>query len=162
MRPIDRDRLTSALPRIAAIATGLFAGGLVLISTSVVGHWQQLPPDAFLGSFRGLSVQIGGPMRVLDLVATVATVATVVVTRQKRHRRWRWRLAAAIALLATIGMFFVYFLPTNDALQRGAVDVTAATSTLATWARVQWVRTAVGLFAFVASVHALTMREGDR
>jgi len=93
---------------------------------------------------------------------TLLTLASVAAAWQTQGPLGRWWLGAAVITLVERVMTFAYFIPGMLKLQRGQVSPGSNIRAAATrWARLNHVRSALSLAAWMAALRAFSLLAGD-
>ena len=150
--------LSRALARLAAVLSGLLAGGMVLIEIVLLPFWQGSSPAEFRawftahsGKIRALMVPLGGAAGAVGVAAAAAQVA-------EGRRSAPASVAAAGATAGVIAITVGVNEPANHRFTDGTLSDPETTDLLRRWARWHHARVALGLAAATAATLALTDR----
>src|SRR5262245_58162853 len=147
--------MATALMMLACFALGLLAGGMLVIGVSFVAFWKSLSPTDFQVWFASYSHLIGRLMLPLGAVSVAATVAALVAGWSGPVTRRRTLLLAALASIAVMVTYPIFFAATNASFERGGLSDSAVRSLLDRWATWHWIRTIFGFVGFGAALRAL-------
>jgi hypothetical protein len=149
------DLWVSALAVLAALVLGLSAGAMLTEGAVMVPHWRALPPEEFLrwyGDNASRLLMFFGP---LEIAGTVLALAAAVLCRLRRAAGIGLLAAAAVLALAVLVPFPIYFRDVNASFAVASIGSGWVGEELARWAAWHWIRTALGMGAFVAAVLAV-------
>jgi hypothetical protein len=143
----------SALAAVAAL--GLSAGAMLTEAVVLVSYWRSLPAEDFLAWFRDNDARLVaffGPLQVASLVLVV--LAAALAARSDRSGGPLLGLAALLTLVALL-FYPLYFRAVNASFATAAISPAAVPVALERWAAWHWLRTTIGIAAFVAGLLAL-------
>jgi len=143
--------LHDILSLVTITALGLFAGSLLTEDRILVPYWRTLSDEAFNDlhpTFGPILYRYYAPLTTL---AVLLAVANAIVAS------WGGGLDlgacfAAIILLATLGLYFVYFQGANAKFAAHALYGEALKQELGKWAAFHSVRTLAVIIAFIAAL----------
>jgi hypothetical protein len=142
---------------LSAATLGLSVGVMLTGSVVMVPFWRASEPTAFLSWFRDNAralALLAGPLQLGGLVlATAAAVSSIAAGSSTPERALT--LGAAFFALAVLAQYFLYFQAANASFVASSIQVQDVPAELARWAFWQWVRTGLGITAFVSSLLAL-------
>jgi len=143
--------LTVSVDVLAVIALGLAAGAMLAEGALLVPYWRSLPSQEFLVWYAANAsrlVAFFGPLEVA--AATFAATAAALACYQRRRGRHLF-VGAAMLAVSVLAMFVVYFRDVNASFATATIGLDRVAPELARWARWHWVRTVLGVAAFVAA-----------
>ena len=95
---------------------------------------------------------------VTTIPLTLLTLANLAVAWQSQGQRHEWWLSAAIITLVERILTFSYFIPTAIQLMRAETFPPAKAEAMASrWTKLNYVRAALGLIAWLAALKALSL-----
>jgi hypothetical protein len=154
-------RPVSATATAAVAVTSAFAGGGLLAQTVIVPTWRAMEPTAFLSHFGVYGPVTGATVFPFEAASVVLLgITTYRAVRSHRRGRLAWTLAT-VAMVGTLLLLPIYFVPTNLALLDPAFPPSAVPAELAAWYRWDWVRAGLGLASAVLACVALTAGSRD-
>ena len=140
--------------QVASVLFALLTGGMFLIAMGLVPYWQSVDPAEFTQVFNTSLPFVGGTMKNLTMVATLAIiVAAGLAFWQKLPGRY-WTTAAAACAVGMFIMVPIYFGAANPTLAGGAGSPTEITAELNRWGQMHWVRTILSLIGMFCAVRA--------
>lgn len=142
------------LCQIATTLFGLLAGGMVLISTGLVPYWRALTPTEFPQVFAASLPTVGGTMIVLTILGTGSMVLAAGLALWKKLPNRLWLSAGAAATLIMLVCVPIYFGAANTLLAGGTLPPDAIAAELATWQKMHWFRTIVGILGLFCAARA--------
>ena len=146
--------VTEALLWLFIINLGTVFGAGLYEARVVVPLWASAPP----GSLRSPESGRRFWAFVTTIPLTFLTLANLVAAWQAQGPRRAWWLTAVLVILVERGATFGYFIPTMLRLQRDPpLSETPVRATLARWARLNYLRNALTLVAWVAALKALSI-----
>lgn len=151
---LDRSRWRALLAGAAVAMTAAFAGGTLLVQLVIVPHWRALEPTAFLAHFAVYGPLTGSIQAPIEVVSALLLGICAVVIRPGRPA---WT-AATVAMVGTLVLLPIYFLPANFAMLDPAFPPAAVPDELAAWSSWNWLRLGLAVVAVVASCAALAAR----
>ncbi len=143
----------------AVVALGLSAGAMLTEAVVFVGYWRSLAPADFLAWFRDNEprlVSFFGPLQFAS--AALAAVAAALCGRRGGAGGVLLGVAALLAV-AAIALYPLYFRNANAGFATATIRPADVPTELARWASWQWVRTGIGVGAFVAALLAVRRRD---
>jgi uncharacterized membrane protein len=149
------DRIVNFFAFITVVVLGLSAGAMLTEAIVFVPFWQSLSPSEFLKWFaenEPLLVEFFGS---LQTISVILILVTTVLFWLRNHRG---KYLAAFALLLVIGviaLFFIYFQNVNASFVKATIAIDNVKSELAWWRFWQWVRTVLGIGAFVSAIFSI-------
>lgn len=147
--------LVSGLAMVAAVALGLSAGAMLAEGALLVPYWRALPPDAFLRWYAGNAARLLAFFGSLEIAATVLTLTAAVLCGVRRAAGIGSLVIAAALALAVLLPFPIYFRDVNASFAGATIAPDQVGEELARWAAWHWLRTVLGIGAFVAAVLAV-------
>jgi Domain of unknown function (DUF1772) len=151
----NRSVVTSTLMMLTCLVLGLLAGGMLVIGISFVSFWKSLAPSDFQAWFASYSHVIGWLMIPLGAGSVASTVTTLVACWSGPATRRRWLFIAALSASGVMVTYPIFFAGTNEAFVRGGLSDSAVRALLDRWAIWHWIRTGLGIVAFVAALRVL-------
>ena len=142
------------LQLLTSLILGLFVGSLLTEGMILVPYWRSLKPKDFLALHGTLGPQLFRYFAPLTIAATVIPAATFVYCCWVGVDGWIYSASVALIMLAILGMFFFYFKNANASFALGSVGVDGLPAELSKWSWWHWLRTVMGLIAFVLSLLA--------
>ena len=149
------------IPQIATTLYGLLAGGMILIATGLVPYWRAIDTAEFTTAFGTSLPTVGGTMIVLTILGTGLIVITAALAFWKSLPGRMFYAASALAALIMLVTVPLYFGAANPLLAGGTLSPEAITEELATWQRMHWFRTIVGVVGLFLAVRAGHADESD-
>jgi hypothetical protein len=143
----------------AVVALGLSAGAMLTEAVVLVSYWRSLAPQDFLSWFHDNDARLVaffGPLQVASVVLTAG--AAGLSAWAAPDRRTLFLGAAALLALAALALYPLYFREANASFATATVRPDDLPRALAGWAAWHWLRTAIGVGAFVAGL--LALRDG--
>jgi hypothetical protein len=140
---------------LAAAALGTFSGAMLTEGCVLIPYWRSLGPDAFFAWYRANGkrlVDFFGPLTWITALTSIAAGGASWWTHDPN--RW-YSLTAAIGMLTTVMMFFVYFEGANARFSAATVPAHQLPAVLARWAAWHWARTTLSLLALATGLLAL-------
>jgi len=135
------------------INLGIVFGAGLYEARIVVPLWASSPPESLRSPDSGRKFWAF----VTTIPLTLLTLATLVIAwNAKRPRRETWLAAAAVILVERI-LTFSYFIPTMLRLQRAGMPREEIRAGMALWTRVNYLRSALTLIAWLAALRALSL-----
>jgi hypothetical protein len=138
----------------AAVLLGLTSGAMLLIGTSLIPYWENLPAAAYRTTFGAMD--LGRTMLVLGGSAFLVTFAALVLVVREPSARRKWIALAAICwAIPSLAYPFIYE-PLNLRIA-GAATLSPAEvmALLHRWRILHWLRIAFGLTSFVSMIAAI-------
>jgi hypothetical protein len=148
--------LTRPLAVLAAVYSGLLAGGMVLIEVVLVPFWRGTSPAEFRRWFTTHSDRIRtlmGPLGAGAALLSAASAATDVVGGRRPPAP---SLISAAATASVVGITLTVNEPANHRFTGGALSDPETSDLLRTWDRAHRVRVALGVLATVTATVAAT------
>ncbi len=151
--------LCGLLLLLSAGAIGVYAGTMLTEGSVLVPHWQSLAPAAFFDWYAANDerlVGFFGPVTTLAALLALGAALAAFITRHPA--RWS-ALAAAVLMLGTVSMFFVYFAEANARFSAASIPAESLPDELARWAAWHRTRTVMAVVALVAALIPLHRRD---
>lgn len=143
------------LQLISSGILGLFVGALLAEGALLVPYWRTLPADKFFSLHKEYGPRLYSFYAPLTIAATMLAVTTAIVCLLTFHSgRWSSLVVGILAVLM-VAIYFFYFKHANAKFAAASISAAELPIELARWAIWHWVRVAVGLLAFIASLIAL-------
>lgn len=140
---------------LSAGVLGLFIGALLAEGSLLVPYWRSLLPDNFFALHKEFGPRLYRFYAPLTIAATVlALVAAITTVATAYPGRWS-AVAASLLSLSMIAIYFFYFQQANAKFAAASISATELPAELARWAFWHWVRVAIGIIAFAASLLAV-------
>ena len=135
------------------INLGIVFGAGLYEARIVVPLWASSPPESLRSPDSGRRFWAF----VTTIPLTLLTLASLVAAwHAPAPRRESWLVAAVVVLVERIATFS-YFIPTMLRLQRAALPQADVRARVALWARLNYLRSALTLVAWLAAMKALTL-----
>jgi hypothetical protein len=148
--------ITSIFGFLAVIVSGLSTGAMLTGAMVVVPFWRSISAAEFLTWFAANADRMQfyfGPLQ----VATIVVTATSAILFGIGGRSGTALLSVAAVLAVTVlATYPLYFRAANTSFVSATIPIAEVPAELARWAAWQWVRTAIGLVAFVFAVLGVT------
>lgn len=129
----------------ATVLIGLYAGSLLTEAMILVPYWMRMQPAEFFSLHGTLGPKLFGYYAPLTGLAVASAVLAGLFGSTLKI------LAAALCLSALI-IFFIYFKKANASFAAHSLKNEDLEAELTRWASWHWLRTAVVIVAFIASV----------
>jgi hypothetical protein len=139
----------------AVVALGLSAGAMLTEAVVLVSSWRSVAAEDFLAWFRDNDARLVafyGPLQVTSLVLVVVAAALAVGSGRPGST---WLIVAAVLTLIALAFYPLYFRTVNASFAAGTIGAADVPGALARWASWHWLRTAIGIAAFVAGLLAV-------
>ena len=149
------DKISSLVAFVAVVILGLSAGAMLTEATVFVQFWQSLSPSGFLKWFaenEPLLVQFFGSLQTASVILILVT--TILFWIQGHHGKYLAGLSTLL-VVAVIITFFLYFQKANANFVTANIALDEVKYELSRWAFWQWIRTALGIGAFVSAISAV-------
>jgi hypothetical protein len=147
--------ITSILAYLAVVVSGLSSGAMLTGAAVLVPFWRSIAATEFLAWFVANADRMEfyfGPLQAGTIILTVAGVILFGIG----HRAGTALLAtAAVLAVAVLATFPMYFRSANASFVAASIPVGEVPAELARWALWQWVRTVLGVLAFIFSMLAV-------
>ncbi len=147
------------LPVLAAVSSGLLAGGMVLIEVVLVPFWRGTSPADFRRWFTAHAHRIRAVMIPLGMGAGVASTVSTSGQLTGHGRSSRASATATAATLGVIAITVAVSEPANHRFTAGELTDSETRDLLQKWARWHHVRVVLGLAATVAATTAILKRK---
>jgi hypothetical protein len=158
--PSSTDRVATAVALAAVVALGLSAGAMFTEAAFFAPYWRSLPAEEFLAWFAANAQRLFDFYGPLEIVTTVLVVAAAASSRYRRRAGAAWFAAAAVLSLLVLALFPLYFQAANASFATRSIAAADVAAELARWSNWQWLRTALGIAAFLTALLAIR-KEGD-
>jgi len=137
------------------INLGIVFGAGLYEARMIVPIWASSPPE----SLRSADTDSGRKFWAFTttIPLTLLTLANIVAAWGAQGDRRGWWLAAVIIILGERLLTFSYFIPTIVRLQRASMPQAQIKDALLRWARVNYLRNALTLVAWLAALRALSL-----
>jgi len=136
---------------------GIVFGAGLYEARIVVPLWASSPPESLRSPDSGRKFWAF----VTTIPLTLLTLASLVAAWHAQGPRREWWLVAAIVILVERISTFSYFIPTMVRLQRAALRQAEVKARVTQWARLNYLRSALTLVAWLAAMKALTLPTGQ-
>ena len=143
------------LQLLTSLILGLFVGSLLTEGMVLVPYWRSLKPETFLALHGTLGPRLFRYFAPLTVAATLIPAATFVYCGLVGAEGWIYSASVAAIMLAILGIFFYYFKSANASFASGSVGVVGLPAELSRWSNWHWLRTIMGIVAFVLSLVAI-------
>ncbi len=143
----------------ATVILGLSAGSMLNEAVVLVSFWRSISAQDFLDWYAGNAGRLSGYYGPLQVAAALMTIVAAVLYRVPRRAGSGLLTLAAILAVIPLGMFFVYFKSVNESFAAATIDLAEVPAALASWGFWQWVRTAIGIGAFVVALAGVRARD---
>ncbi len=145
--------LTHLITIITVITLGLSSGAMLTEAVVLVGYWRSLPPQEFLNWFKSnepLLTSFFGTLQILSLVLTVISIGLF----RYLHRSTSIFLVSVVFSVLVLATYFLYFKGVNTSFLEGTIKLDMVANELIVWGLWQWIRTALGVGAFITAILA--------
>jgi hypothetical protein len=143
------------LQLLTSLILGLFVGSLLTEGMILVPYWRSLKPETFLALHGTLGPRLFSYFAPMTVAATLIPAATFIYCCLVGADGWIYSASVAVIMLAILGIFFYYFKSANASFASGSVGVEGLPAELGRWSKWHWLRTIMGLVAFVLSLVAI-------
>ena len=140
---------------LTSLTLGLFVGSLLTEATILVPYWRSLKPDTFLKLHGTLGPQLYRYFAPLTVIATLLPAATAIFCVWVGTGTWVYSVVVAVFMMMILSIYFFYFKEANASFESGSVGVDGLPAELRRWSNWHWLRTVIGLGAFLVSLLAL-------
>lgn len=141
----------TALPHFTAFSLGLFSGAMFLIALGLGRYWNSLPPLQYRESFQVMGPYLG---RMMVPLLTVSVLSAALTTFTNRRSRLHW--TAFVLIMTIVPLYTFIHGPINnqllDTTVLGGVEISSLRERWYFW---HWVRTVLGIGAFLAALRCL-------
>ncbi|TGL24456.1 DUF1772 domain-containing protein [Leptospira yanagawae] len=140
---------------LAVILLGISAGASLAEEVLLVPFWESMSPTDFYKWYEeheSKLVAFYSPLQIWSAVIVLMGFVLLIVRRESNS--WMM-LVATICSLAVLGTFFIYFKNANTAFLAGVMDAEQFKTAMKTWSHWQWIRIALQMGAFCATIYAL-------
>jgi hypothetical protein len=134
------------------ITLGIASGAGLYEARIVVPIWASAPPASLRSPDSGREFWAFVTTAPLSLL----TIGSLIAASRGQGARYQWWLVATIIALADRLATFSYFIPTLLRLQRASASRVEIVARLARWIRLNHVRNALTLLAWMAAMKALS------
>jgi hypothetical protein len=148
----DQMDLADVLLWLFVVNLGIAVGAGLYGARIVVPLWAGSPPESLRSPDSGRTFWAF----VTTIPLTLLALARLVAVGHARGPRREWWLVAAIVILVEKISTFSYFIPTMLRLQRATMPQAEVEARVAQWARLNYMRNALTLVAWLAAMKALT------
>ena len=148
--------LIESLELSSAFSLGLLVGSLLTEAVILVPYWRAMDASDFLRLHSTLGPNLFRYFAPLTILATVVPVITVIAMLVTATPINRLSLLSATLVLSMLAIYFAYFKGANEKFKKGSVGVDGLPAELGRWAAWHWIRVALGIGAFIASLLAIT------
>ena len=152
------DRCSTLVALAAVIALGLSAGAMLTEAVILVSYWRTLPAHDFLRWFGENEPRLVAFYSPLQITSVCLTAAAAGLFRFRLRMGSGLLIMSVLLAVAVLATYFVYFKEANAGFVAGTIGPEKVADELARWARWQWIRTAIGVSAFIAGLVALQQR----
>jgi len=139
----------------AVVALGLSAGAMLTEAVVLVSSWRSMAAEEFLAWFRDNDARLVafyGPLQVTSLALVVVAAGLM---GGAGRRGSAWLILAALLTLIALAFYPLYFRGVNASFAAATISAADVPDALARWASWHWMRTGVGIAAFVAGLLAV-------
>jgi hypothetical protein len=140
---------------LTSLILGLFVGSLLTEGMILVPYSRSLKPETFLALHGTLGPRLFRYFAPLTVAATLIPTVTFVFCYWVGAEGWAYSAIVAAIMLAILGIFYYYFKSANASFASGSVGVEGLPAELNRWSNWHWLRTIMGLVAFVLSLVAI-------
>jgi hypothetical protein len=145
------------LQTLTSLILGLFVGSLLTEGGILVPYWRSLKPESFLSLYGTLGPHLERYFAPLTVAATLIPTITFVFCYWVGAEGWIYSASVAVIMLAILGIFYYYFKSANASFASGSVGMECLPAELRRWSNWHWLRTVMGLVAFVLSLVAIVV-----
>ena len=138
--------------QISSVFFALLTGGMFLIALGLVPYWQSVDPSEFTEVFNSSLPFVGGTMKNLTVVATLAMIVAAGLAFWKKTPGRNWTIAAAACAVGMFIMVPIYFGAANPTLAGGAGSPAEISAELARWGQMHWIRTTLSIVGMFCAV----------
>ncbi|MDC3962406.1 DUF1772 domain-containing protein [Polyangium jinanense] len=142
--------MARAVEVASVICTAVFAGGSLLVSTTVVPSFSAMDPAEFLDWFKTYGPRMGMTLFPFDVGGVVFCGWSFLSALKAGQNQLPWALASA-CMAGTLVLLPLYFGRANAAFIEKTIDVGQVHAEIASWSSWQWVRTGLSVAAVVAA-----------
>lgn len=140
------------LQLLSCLLLGLLVGSLLTEAVILVPYWRTMDASEFLRLHSTLGPKLFIYFAPLTIAATIAPViAAIAAVALTASPYWISLVPAALVLLM-LAIYFHYFQSANERFKTGSVGADGLATELERWAKWHWLRVALGLLAFIASL----------
>lgn len=143
-----------ALPYIAIIGIGAFAGNMINIGMSYGLHWMSIDPSEFMTTFGDDFPLLLGPTVATLLPAFLATIVIYLMSKKSSQARRYW-LYALVGLAIINIQTIVFHLPLNLAFIDESIDSSNVENWLYAWLFSHWIRVIIAIAAGYFAIRGL-------
>lgn len=140
--------------QIATVLLGLLTGGMVLIALGLVPYWRSLDPADFTTTFATSLPTVGGTMILLTILGTASIVLAAGLAAWKKLPSRNWLIGGAVGAIVMLVTVPIYFGAANPLLAGGTLGAAEISAELATWQKMHWFRTIVGVLGLFCAIRA--------
>lgn len=144
--------VTEILQLSACLALGLLTGSLLTEAMILVPYWRTMEPKEFLSLHSTMGPRLFTYFAPLTILATVLPVLAAVMPIILGETSHWFLFVPAIITLVMLAIYFAYFKGANDSFKSGSVGLDGFSRELEKWAKWHWIRVALGVAAFFASL----------
>ncbi len=133
------------------ISIAAFAGSMLMLNTSLVSFWKQIPPNEFLNWFSNYSTGIEmttGPM--LKLTMLLPLISIILVWKIPKSRYY-W-LTSYMLIIGIMVITVAFFIDANTSFVAKTVELENVKVIVTTWGTLHSIRTNLG---FLSALFAL-------
>jgi hypothetical protein len=155
------NNLVKILNILSIVSLSLFSGAFLFIAFVIVGFWQSLAPDVFLGWMSDNFYRFPALMVPLNMVALLLTIAAF-GTAWKSQPNGRIPLGlSVICIFACTLTYQVYFAGANAEFLTRSIDLSQIEVAIHTWATWHWVRTGLSIAALIFASWGLLQQSSE-
>lgn len=134
-------RLVIQILSIISIAS--FAGAMLMLYTSLVSFWEQIPPDDFLNWFSSYSSGITVTTGLLVKLSILFPLISIFITWKIPLSRNYW-LIAYVFIIGIMVITFSFFIETNTAFVSKTIELAHVKASIKMWGDLHFIRTIMG------------------
>ena len=153
------DNATNFIAFMTVVILGLSAGAMLTEAIAFVQFWQTLSPNDFLKWFAENAPLLAKFFGSLQTASAIFILITTVVFWIQGRRGKYFAALSAMLIVAVLLTFFLYFQQANNNFITSAVALDDVKYQLSQWAFWQWIRTALGIGAFVSGIFAIWQKQ---
>ena len=157
--PTFYDKVADFIAFITVVILGLSAGAMLTEAIVFVQFWQTLSPENFLKWFSENDPLLTKFFGSLQTISAVLILITTILFWLKGTRGKYYALISTILIIAVLLTFFLYFKEANHNFSTFAVPLNDVKARLSEWSFWQWIRTILGVSAFIFSLLAYTKKD---
>ncbi len=137
---------------LSVISIAGFAGSMLMLYTSLVSFWKQIPPDQFLDWFSNYSSGITTTTGLFVKLSMLLPLISIVMAWKVSASRNYWLISYAF-IIGIMVVTFAFFIGANESFVSKTIELGDVKETLNTWGNLHALRIGLGfLSAFFAAL----------